>query len=101
MKPSYLSVAQQAAKAEQAGDYLEASILWGQAKYLARTEKDLRWAEYRIEHNSLRNSLLTRAIEYEEQQKERNKKAREKIKSKKEAELLEANINKTSEVSCE
>lgn len=101
MKPSYLSIAQQAAKAEQASDYLKASILWGQAKYLARTEKDLRWAEYRIEHNSLRNSLLTRAIEYEFQQKERNRKARETIQLKKEAKLLEENINKTSEVGCE
>ncbi|QPB11993.1 hypothetical protein [Providencia phage PSTCR3] len=36
MKPSYLSIAQQAAKAEQAGDYLEASILWGQAKSLSQ-----------------------------------------------------------------
>lgn len=94
MKPSYLSIAQQAAKAEQTGDYLKASILWGQAKYLARTEKDLRWAEYRIEHNSLRNSLLTRAIEYEEKQKERRKQYKESHKLKKEAELLEENINR-------
>ncbi|ENG4186690.1 ANR family transcriptional regulator [Providencia rettgeri] len=101
MKPSYLSIAQQAAKAEQAGDYLKASILWGQAKYLARTEKDLRWAEYRIEHNSLRNSLLSRAIEYEAQQKERSKKSKEKAALKKEAGLLEENINKTSEVGSE
>ncbi|MEY0486393.1 ANR family transcriptional regulator [Providencia rettgeri] len=83
MKPTYLSIARQAVKAEQDGDYLKASILWAQAKYLARTEADLRWAEYRTEHNELRNSLLTRAIEYEEKQKERRKQYKENLKLKK------------------
>ena len=49
MKPTFLSIAKQAVKAEQDGDYLKASILWAQAKCLARTEADLRWAEYRAE----------------------------------------------------
>lgn len=69
MKSSYLNIARQAVKAEQMGDYLKASILWDQAKYLARKESDFRWAEYRTEHNELRDSLLTRAIEYEEKEK--------------------------------
>ncbi|HFD6683174.1 TPA: ANR family transcriptional regulator [Providencia alcalifaciens] len=94
MKPTFLSIAKQAVKAEQDGDYLKASILWAQAKYLARTEADLRWAEYRAEYNELRNSLLARAIEYEEKQKERRKQYKESHKLKKEAELLEENINR-------
>ncbi|EPH9895905.1 ANR family transcriptional regulator [Providencia stuartii] len=101
MKSSYLNIARQAVKAEQMGDYLKASVLWDQAKYLARKESDFRWAEYRTEHNELRKSLLTRAIKYEEKEKERRKKYKENYKLKKEAELLEANINKASEVSCE
>lgn len=101
MKPTFLSIAQQAVKAEQDADYLKASILWGQAKYLARTEADLRWAEYRVEHNTLRNSFNERAEKYRIEKEERRMKNAEKAQLKKEAELLEANINKTSEVSCE
>lgn len=101
MKLSYLNIANQAAESEREGDYLKAAQLWDKAKGLTKSESIRQWAEYRVEHNILRNSLISRAIENEELQKERNKKAREKIRIKKEAELLKVNINKTSEVGCE
>lgn len=101
MKLTYFNIANQAAESEREGDYLKAAHLWSKAKSLAKSESIRQWAEYRVEHNMLRNSLISRAIENEQLQKERNKKAREKIRIKKEAELLKVNINKTSEVGCE
>lgn len=97
MKLTYLNIANQAAESEREGDYLKAAQLWGQAKNLTKSEAIRQWAEYRVEHNTLRHSLSAREIELAE----RAKKAREKYKLKKEAELLEASINKTSEVVCE
>ena len=101
MKLTYLNIAQQAVSAEREEDYLKAVHLWNKAKGLARNEQDYEWADYRSSHNSKRSTLLSRAIEYEFQQKERNRKARETIQLKKEAKLLEENINKASEVGCE
>ncbi|MDE8747561.1 ANR family transcriptional regulator [Providencia stuartii] len=101
MKLTYLNVAQQAVSAEREEDYLKAVHLWNKAKGLARNEQDYEWADYRSEHNSKRSTLLSRAIEYKEKEKERRKKYKENPKLKKEAELLEANINKISEMSCE
>lgn len=97
MKLAYLNIANQAAEAEREGDYLKAAQLWNEAKGLAKNEKNHRWAEYRVEHNTLRHSLSARETELAE----RDRKTREKYKRKKEAELLAANINKASEVGCE
>lgn len=96
MKLTYLNIAQQAVSAEREGDYLKAVHLWNKAKGLTRNEQDYEWADYRSDHNAKRSTLLNRAIEYEFKKQERAKKAREKYSLKKEAELLEANINKTS-----
>lgn len=97
MKLTYLNVANQAAESEREGDYLKAAQLWEQAKHLTKSDAVRQWAEYRVEHNTLRHSLSAREAELAE----RARKAREKYKLKKEAELLEENINKTSEVDCE
>lgn len=97
MKLTYLNVANQAAESEREGDYSKAAQLWGQAKHLTKSDTVRQWAEYRVEHNTLRHSLSARETELAE----RARKAREKYKLKKEAELLEENINKTSEVDCE
>lgn len=90
MKLAYLNIANQAAESEREGDYLKAAQLWEQAKNLTKSEAIRQWAEYRIEHNTLRHSLSARETELAE----RAKKAREKYKLKKEAELLEENINR-------
>ncbi|HHR6165000.1 TPA: ANR family transcriptional regulator [Providencia alcalifaciens] len=97
MKLTYLNIANQAAEAEREGDYSKAAQLWGQAKNLTKSDAVRQWAEYRVEHNTLRYSLSAREMELAE----RARKAREKYKLKKEAELLEVNINKASEVVCE
>ncbi|MEW2737597.1 ANR family transcriptional regulator [Providencia rettgeri] len=97
MKLTYLNVANQAAEAGREGDYSKAAQLWRQAKNFTKSETIRQWAEYRVEHNTLRHSLSARETELAE----RTRKAREKYKLKKEAELLEENINKTSEVDCE
>lgn len=97
MKLIYLNIANQAVEAEREGDYSKAAQLWKQAKHLTKSEAIRQWAEYRVEHNTLRHSLSARETELTE----RARKAREKYKLKKEAELLEENINKTTGVSCE
>lgn len=97
MKLTYLNIANQAAESEREGNYLKAAQLWEQAKNLTKSEAIRQWAEYRVEHNALRHSLSARETELAE----RAQKAREKYKLKKEAELLEENINKLSEVGCE
>ncbi|HGN0868462.1 TPA: ANR family transcriptional regulator [Providencia alcalifaciens] len=94
MKLTYAYVADQAAEAEREGDYLKATKLWEQAKNLTKSDAVRQWAEYRVEHNTLRHSLSDRETE----QAERARKAREKYKLKKETELLEGNINKTTEI---
>lgn len=101
MKLTYLNIANQAAEAEREGNYLKAVHLWNHAKRLAKNEMNFMWADYRADHNSKRSTLLNRAIEYEFQKQERSKKSKERAALKKEAELLEVNINKTSEVGCE
>lgn len=101
MKLTYLNIANQAAETEREGDYLKAVHLWNHAKRLAKSEMDFMWADYRSDHNSKRSTLLNRAIEYEFKKQERSKKSKEKAALKREAELLEANINKNSEVGSE
>lgn len=93
MKLTYSYIANQAIEAEQNGDYLKAAKLWEQAKNLTKSEAIQKWAEYRVEHNTLRNSLSNRDTE----QAARARKLREKYKLKKEAELLKANIEKSLE----
>ncbi len=101
MKSTYLNIANQAAEAEREGDYLKAVHLWNRAKSLAKSESDFEWADYRSSHNSKRSTLLNRAIVYEFKKQERSEKSKERAALKKEAELLEEHINKTSEVICE
>ena len=101
MKLTYLNIANRAAEAEREGDYLKAAQLWRKAKGLARKEENKNWAECRVCLNEKYNLLLVRANKCLEEKRERDRKykeqARERFRLKKEAELLEANINKTSE----
>lgn len=55
------------------------------------------WAEYRMEHNALRNSFKERAEKYRAEKEEKRLKNAEKARLKKEAELLADNINKNKE----
>lgn len=97
MKLSYLNVANQAVAAEKEENYTKASILWGKAKDLAKHAMNQMWAEYRMEHNALRNSFKERAEKYLAEKEEKRLKNAEKARLKKEAELLADNINKNKE----
>lgn len=93
MKLTYLNLANQAVAAEKDEDYTKASILWGKAKDLAKHAMNQMWAEYRMEHNALRNSFNKRADKWRIK-KEKN---REAYLLKKQADLLAANINKSKD----
>lgn len=101
MKLTYLNIANQAAEAEREGDYLKATQLWEQAKHLTKSDAVRQWAEYRVELNTLRNSLDERTEKYRIEKEERRQKKAKQALLKKQIELLETNINKTSEVHCE
>ncbi|OBU13346.1 ANR family transcriptional regulator [Morganella psychrotolerans] len=93
MKLTYLNLANQAVTAEKDEDYTKASVLWGKAKDLAKHGMNQMWAEYRMEHNALRNSFNKRADKWRIK-KEKN---REAYLLKKQADLLAANINKSKD----
>lgn len=97
MKISYLNVANQAVAAEKEEDYKKAATLWGKAKDLAKHAINQMWAEYRMEHNALRNSFDERAEKYRIEKEERRLKNAEKAQLKKQTELLAASINKNKE----
>ncbi|MGK5616022.1 ANR family transcriptional regulator [Proteus mirabilis] len=94
MKLTYLTIANQATDAEREGDYWEASQRWDKAKTVAKNKANYRWAEYRAKCNEKRY-LMSRL---KSKSAQINKKYRENLKLKKEAELLAENIKNTSEV---
>ena len=97
MKISYLNVANQAIAAEKEENYTKATALWGKAKDLAKHAMNQMWAEYRMEHNTLRNSFNERAEKYRAEKEEKRLKNAEKAQLKKQTELLAASINKNKE----
>lgn len=97
MKISYLNVANQAIAAEKEENYTKDAALWGKAKDLAKHAMNQMWAEYRMEHNALRNSFNERAEKYRIEKEEKRLKNAEKAQLKKQAELLAASINKNKE----